>query len=206
LRLTPAVASDTMARTVSARVMTDPPSLRSKVASNGQSRWTLPASERIAQGIEALAPPDELARTGIAALRIYSWRAGEAHLHLVYKPSLCVVVRGRKQARVGDLIYRYDPAHFFFTAIALPAELEVKRDRSGALVGLVLELELEQVAQVALEIDDALGHRELPRALDAASSTTPMADSSQLGPTWAALCFGAARACAPARGFWCGAR
>jgi AraC-like DNA-binding protein len=78
-------------------------------------------------------------------------------MHLVYRPSLCVVVRGTKRARVGDQVYRYDPSHFFFTAIPLPAELEVKKERSSALVGMVLELELELVARVALEIDDALG-------------------------------------------------
>jgi AraC-like DNA-binding protein len=127
----------------------------------------------VASTIEALASSDAIVRTPVSALSIYAWRGSTTHLHLVYRPSLCVVVRGTKRARVGDRVYRYDPTRFFFTAVPLPAELDVKKERGSALVGMVVELDIELVARVALEIDDALARSpEAEASVDAATVLT----------------------------------
>lgn len=97
-------------------------------------------------------------------------------MQIVFRPSLCVVLRGRKEARVGAQTFAYDADRYFFTAVALPAELRLRRVPGQALVGLVLEIDLEMVARINLEIEDALGAPSL-RAVDA-----PVAFTGRLTP------------------------
>lgn len=134
-----------MATTAPRRHLPAPPPLREP-----------PARERLACRIEQLAAPERMTQTLAPALTIYAWSVATRHMHLVYRPSLCVVVRGEKRALVGDRMLAYDPERYFFTAVPLPAELRVDRRAAAPLVGLVLELDIETVARIALEIDDVL--------------------------------------------------
>lgn len=145
-----------------------------------------PVAGELVRRIEALAAPNVLTATSTEGLTVYRWDLGEHRMHLVYRPSLCVVARGTKVARVGGRAYRYDADHFFFTAVPLPAELEVRREPApGApgVLGLVLELDLEQVARVALEIDDASGAAQ--RAADGPPTGCAVSFTGRLSPALA---------------------
>lgn len=126
--------------------------LRPAARDDARPEWA-----RLAARVERLAVPDTLTPTLAGGLTIYAWRAGEHRMHIVFRPSLCVVLRGRKEARVGAQTFAYDPDRFFFTAVALPAELTLRRDPQTPLVGLVLEIDLEMVARMTLELEEALG-------------------------------------------------
>lgn len=88
-------------------------------------------------------------------LTVYVWNPLQSHTHLVYTPSLCVLLRGEKEARVAGRTFVYNSSKFFFTAVPLAAKLVVRGTSSAPLVGLVLELDIELVARVSLEIDEA---------------------------------------------------
>jgi AraC-like DNA-binding protein len=127
------------------------------------------AAERLARRIEALASPNTMTPTRAPGLTIYASTLPAHRMHLVYRPSLCVVAQGEKCAHVADQVFHYDAARFFFTAVPLPAELEVRGTTGPPLLGLVLELELELVARIALEIDDVPS----PSDRDAATAGVP---------------------------------
>lgn len=136
------------------------------------------AVARLAQRITTQAPEGQMTESGAAGLWLYAARAPAHRLHLVYQPSLCVVAQGQKTARVAGQAYAYDPTRFFFSAVPLPAALDVSASLDTALVGLVLHLDLDLVARVALEIDDITPGRE---------RTTPLPELAFTGAMTAAL-------------------
>src|SRR5262245_50035754 len=50
--------------------------------------------------------------------------AGE-HGYGIYPPAFCVIAQGSKQVRLGDEVFRYDPAHYLITTMDLPLAWEV---------------------------------------------------------------------------------
>lgn len=111
-------------------------------------------TDSLAARIAAIAAPDAMTPTAAPGLTVYALRGPAERMHLVYRPSLCVVAQGAKVACIGARRYAYNPSRFFFSAIPVPALLQVKDASEAPLLGLVLELEPELVARVALEIDE----------------------------------------------------
>lgn len=67
-------------------------------------------------------------------------------------PSLCVIAQGRKETRLGDKVYRYDPAHFLITTTALPIASRVaEASEEYPYLGLVLRLDPGLVGSVMVE-------------------------------------------------------
>jgi AraC-like DNA-binding protein len=109
-------------------------------------------TDRLADQILALVPRNEFSPTVTPGLKLYAWDSNEQRMHLVVRPSLCVVLRGKKTAQVQARTFAYDPGRYFFSAVPLAAELILQRSTEDVLVGLVLELDAELVARVALEM------------------------------------------------------
>lgn len=116
---------------------------------------TATLADRLASRIEAVAPPNTLMETLTRGLTLYAWSDPKRRTHLVYRPSLCVVLRGAKRATVAAKTHAYDASRFFFAAAPLPARLDVRCSPHQPLVGMVLELDIALVARVALDIDAA---------------------------------------------------
>lgn len=112
-------------------------------------------AERLASRIAAVAPPNTLVETLTRGLTLYAWSDPRRRTHLVYQPSLCVVLRGTKRATIATKTHAYDASRFFFAAAPLPARLDVRCSAHQPLVGLVLELDMALVARVAVDIDAA---------------------------------------------------
>jgi AraC-like DNA-binding protein len=71
----------------------------------------------------------ETAIAGLAAIRA---SAPSQPLSSVYEPSLCIVVQGRKHARLRDETYVYDPLNYLVVSVTLP------------VVGQIIEATLER--------------------------------------------------------------
>jgi AraC-like DNA-binding protein len=70
--------------------------------------------------VSRAAPSDGAHETPVAGLATMRASAPSQPLSSVYEPSLCIVVQGRKQARLGDEIYRYDPLNYLVVSVTLP--------------------------------------------------------------------------------------
>jgi AraC-like DNA-binding protein len=72
--------------------------------------------------------------------------------HGVSFPSFCVIAQGSKEVRLGDRLFRYDPAHFLTATTALPiASRVVDASVERPYLGLVLRLDPTLVSSVMVE-------------------------------------------------------
>jgi AraC-like DNA-binding protein len=73
-------------------------------------------------------------------------------VHSVYEPSFCVVVQGRKQALLGDEVFRYDPGHYMIYTVDLPLVFQVEEaSKERPYLGFGLRLNSSVVASVMME-------------------------------------------------------
>jgi AraC-like DNA-binding protein len=76
----------------------------------------LELAERVARAARQEGPLD----TAIAGLTVIKASAPSQPLPSVYEPSLCIVVQGRKRARLADEEYCYDPLNYLVVSVTLP--------------------------------------------------------------------------------------
>ncbi|MBX3278433.1 MAG: AraC family transcriptional regulator [Acidobacteria bacterium] len=73
-------------------------------------------------------------------------------LHSVYQPAFCFVAQGRKQALLGEELFRYDPGHYLIFTVGLPITFEVvEASKERPYLGLRLDLDSSVVASVMME-------------------------------------------------------
>lgn len=74
--------------------------------------------------------------------------------HMVYKPSLCVVVQGEKQVMFGDALITYRENQALIVTVEMPAIARVsKASPDKPHLGLIIELDIGIMRQVLEEID-----------------------------------------------------
>lgn len=73
-------------------------------------------------------------------------------VHSIYEPSFCVVAQGRKQALLGEQVFRYDPGHYLIYSIDLPLTFRiVEASKDRPYLGCRLTLDSSLVAMVMME-------------------------------------------------------
>lgn len=115
-------------------------------------------------------PSDGEHATAIPRVELLRSSAGTEPFHTLYKPSCCIVAQGRKQARVGQKTYVYDPNHYLVAGIDLPATGAVV-DASVQTPCLCLRLELDP--QVIGQLIESGVTERTPAAGMALSDATP---------------------------------
>ena len=71
---------------------------------------------------------------------------------LVHQPAFCFVAQGRKQALVGEEVFRYDPFHYLVFTVDLPVIFQVEEaSEERPYLGLRLDLDPSTVASVLIE-------------------------------------------------------
>jgi len=70
----------------------------------------------------------------------------------VYQPAFCFVAQGRKQALLGEEIFRYDPGHYLIYTVDLPLVFQVEEaSPERPYLGFRLNLDPSLVASVITE-------------------------------------------------------
>jgi AraC-like DNA-binding protein len=70
----------------------------------------------------------------------------------VYQPSFCFVAQGRKQALLGEEVFRYDPGHYLIYTVDLPLVFRVEEaSEERPYLGFRLNLDPPLVASVMME-------------------------------------------------------
>ena len=73
-------------------------------------------------------------------------------IHGVSEPAFCVIAQGSKEILLGDMLYRYDPAHYLITTAALPVSGRIiGASEEQPYLGLRLELDPAIVGSVMVE-------------------------------------------------------
>ncbi|HMV49045.1 MAG TPA: AraC family transcriptional regulator [Blastocatellia bacterium] len=73
-------------------------------------------------------------------------------IHSLYQPAFCVVAQGRKQALLGEEVFRYDSGHYLIYTVDLPLTFRVEEaSKQRPYLGLRLNLDSALVASVMIE-------------------------------------------------------
>jgi AraC-like DNA-binding protein len=131
-------------------------------------------AERIAQalpedGILDISPSFRLARSS---------RPTEP-IHSMYQPAFCVVAQGRKQALLGEEVFRYDPGHYLIYTVDLPLTFQVEEaSKERPYLGFRLNLDSSLVASVMMEsgIEPKKGHLSM-KAMDVSPMDANLLDA-----------------------------
>ena len=128
---------------------------------DGTASADLRSTDELTRLLEQLAPNEGLNPTAWPELILVRAHQPIARHQVVYKPCLCIVAQGRKQAYFGDTILTYDPNNFLVVSLQLPIEAEiVEASVERPFLALVLEIDAAMVSQLILdmeEVEPALG-------------------------------------------------
>ena len=70
----------------------------------------------------------------------------------IYQPAFCFVAQGRKQALLGEEVFRYDPGNYLLFTVDLPLTFQVKEaSPERPYLGFRLDLDTSLVASVMME-------------------------------------------------------
>ncbi|MDO4904476.1 MAG: AraC family transcriptional regulator [Lautropia sp.] len=73
----------------------------------------------------------------------------------VQEPSLCLILQGEKEVRLGERLYRYDAEHFICYSMTLPISVRISSASSDSpYIGLILTLEPQHIARILPAIPD----------------------------------------------------
>ncbi|MBI1759922.1 MAG: AraC family transcriptional regulator [Acidobacteria bacterium] len=73
-------------------------------------------------------------------------------IHSLFQPSFCVVAQGRKQALLGEEVFRYDSGHYLIYTVDLPLTFQVEEaSKERPYLGFRLNLDATLVASVMME-------------------------------------------------------
>lgn len=122
------------------------------------------------------APEEGPNPTAIRGLSVFRQSAALQPRSAVYEPGVFLVTQGRKETRVGDEAFVYDPDAYLVTSVPLPVVgqiLEASPERP--FLSLALRIELETVREIMTQAGDTLAPAasEPPQRGLAACPVTP---------------------------------
>jgi AraC-like DNA-binding protein len=86
------------------------------------------------------------------SIRLARSSSPTAPIHSLYQPSFCVVAQGRKQAFLGEEVFRYDSGHYLIYTVDLPLMFQVaEASKERPYLGFRLNLDAALVASVMME-------------------------------------------------------
>ncbi|HZX18684.1 MAG TPA: AraC family transcriptional regulator [Pseudomonas sp.] len=95
--------------------------------------------------IQRQCPGDGLHSSAIAGLDLACATQPSLPVPTLYRPCLCIIAQGRKNVRLGDEQYTYDPLNYLVASVTLPV--------TGQVIGATPE---QPYLSLRLEIDPAL--------------------------------------------------
>jgi AraC-like DNA-binding protein len=104
-------------------------------------------AERIARAL-----PEDGTLDVLTSIRLARSSGPTVPIHSMYQPSFCVVAQGRKQALLGEEVFRYDSGHYLIYTVDLPLTFQVEEaSKERPYLGFRLNLDAALVASVRME-------------------------------------------------------
>ncbi|WP_122545035.1 MULTISPECIES: AraC family transcriptional regulator [Pseudomonas] len=130
--------------------------------------------EKLIDVISRHARTDGMHTTPVAGVSLVRSGAPTVPMPVVYEPTLCLIVQGRKQVAAGALSYVYDASTYLVASVDMPVMGSVI-EASEALpyLCLVLDLDMAILSELALRHPDTSETSDLPTAGIELNATTP---------------------------------
>lgn len=98
------------------------------------------------------APADGVHNCGLERVRLIRSATPTEPVHTIYKPTVCFVVQGRKQAMLGERAFIYDPSSYLVVSLDLPVVGSVlEATPTEPYLCLSLDIDLSVLAELALD-------------------------------------------------------
>lgn len=102
-------------------------------------------------------PLDGANATAVEGLSVYRRNARSEPGNAIYRPSLFLVIQGRKRAQVGEDTFVYDRDNYLVTSVPLPVVSEILvASRKRPFLSLAIDFELEAVRDLMSRAGDTL--------------------------------------------------
>jgi len=113
-------------------------------------------AEELIELVKAFAPSDGLHDTAIKPLQLIRVSAPAQRLPAVYEPGLCVVVQGRKHARLGSELLVYDALNYLVISVTmLPQAHVVEASEDKPYLCVRLNVDPRELGSLLLEAEAA---------------------------------------------------
>ena len=106
----------------------------------------------LAQLIDRFAPEEGINESMIAALALMRGSLPSPIVHTLYRPALCIMAQGRKEVRLADELFDYDPLNYLVVSVSMPLSGRVV-DVSPEAPILALRLDIDPAEITALIAD-----------------------------------------------------
>ncbi|WP_434361912.1 AraC family transcriptional regulator [Parasalinivibrio latis] len=112
------------------------------------------SQKKLAVQIRSRTQQSQFVETYVEGLRLFSTTGNYGPNPIVLKPSICVVVQGRKEIHIGDRQHVYDPESYLIHTVTMPVEAEVTQASVDCpFLGLSLSIDPLVVGQLVVEMD-----------------------------------------------------
>jgi AraC-like DNA-binding protein len=112
------------------------------------------AMEGLSTSIARLTRNSDNVETVLPGLTIYRRKIPGKPTSAMYPPSLCLVVQGAKRVLFGDQGLVYDAMNYLITGVNIPTVVQVvEADRKKPCLGLVLEIDRQEVSRLMIDSD-----------------------------------------------------
>lgn len=106
-------------------------------------------SDRVAR----LAIQEGVNETGFDALAMMRGSRPSIAMPVVYQPSVCIVVQGRKRALLGEEVFHYDPLNYLVVSVTLPVVGQIiEATPEHPYLCIRLQLDVEEIGRMLLEL------------------------------------------------------
>jgi AraC-like DNA-binding protein len=116
----------------------------------------------------------------LAGVTLHRASAPRGLVHGVSFPSFCLIAQGSKEILLGDRRYRYDPAHYLISTVALPYATGINdASLERPYLGFVLKLDPILVGSVLVEVGHVAPRRHAPMtAIDVSPTDADLLDAA----------------------------
>jgi AraC-like DNA-binding protein len=136
-------------------------------------------AEELIELVKAFAPHDGLHNTAIGPLQLIRVSAPAQRLPAVYEPGLCVVVQGRKHARLGSELLVYDALNYLVISVTmLPQAHVVEASADKPYLCVRLNVDPRELGSLLLEAAPDAGAPDAgSRGLRVSRVSAPLLDA-----------------------------
>ncbi|MGH1349200.1 MAG: AraC family transcriptional regulator [Methyloligellaceae bacterium] len=104
--------------------------------------------------------------TPITAASIYKSSVPDTRMPIVYNPSLCVIIQGKKRVMLEEEVYDYDASKYLVASVNLPVVGQVlKASRAKPYLCLKIDIDLLQLSDLIISMDNLKDNQSTTRGI-----------------------------------------
>lgn len=111
-------------------------------------------SKTLIDFIQENVPLNQVYQTPIDSLLFFTTSHPQEKINVLYEPSLCVILQGRKEVSLGEQTYEYNPQTYLLSSMYIPAKISIPKPfPQTAFVSLKITFSSEQIYEAWKDID-----------------------------------------------------